>query len=84
VSSFVTSIPTDAKVEEMIRYDHSTEVGHLIEIWIPRRKKLPENALKGNRFRYIKTRVETTTPLILAAEPYLAANVENTQDEEYG
>lgn len=61
---FTTSLPEDAQTEGLTRIDHDTCLGGIVEINVPKRKKLNKLALKGKRFNYLHTFVTKQTKLI--------------------
>jgi hypothetical protein len=60
----VTKLSGDALVEEVKRIDHDTKLGGLVEVIIPRRKKLNKLSLKANRFAHLDTVVHSAQELL--------------------
>jgi hypothetical protein len=67
---FKLELPKDALFEDSERRDHDTRCGGLVELIIPRRKKLDKMAFRGSLYLHLDTEVQTNTPLATRlAEP---------------
>src|SRR5687768_12948284 len=66
--TFRTNIPIDGQVEDLVRLDHDTGVGGLVELIIPKKKKLNKLSLKAKRFTHLQTTVQTSVPLLIRNE----------------
>jgi hypothetical protein len=60
----VIPIPEDAAIEEIDRFGHDTPAGALVEVWLPKKKKVNlKDKLKAPRFKNINSTIQTTQKL---------------------
>jgi len=66
VTTYTTNLPGDCLIEQMDRQDHDTQLGYIVEVIIPRRKKIKTLMFKAQRYtngHLSDPKVITTVPL---------------------
>jgi len=63
VTKMQTTLPDDVQISDLVRHDYGTTVGNLLEIIIPRKRKLAEGAGRAPRFQYLHTKIVNGTNL---------------------
>lgn len=77
---FRVKIPSDALYEDLIREDHDSKCGGLVEVIMPRRKKMNKLNFRGSLYLHLETDVTTTTELVQRVAMEVEGTPNNTNN----